>query len=274
MTELLNNPAMQAGVLPFIVALIVAVLLHRSRLMGLAIGAGFFTVSFLALGFSFDSLTAVRKMILAGGGATVLVLLLELTGVQAKTPVRAALAAVAAVVAVWVIARVLQQREMGAAFLAGTASALYLAALVESGNRISSDSVRAASAALMLGLGCGVLALLGASASMAQAGIAIGASAGAALLIQMLTGKRAPTGWTLALPANVIAGLVGLLAVFTGALPWYCLLPTLAVPWATRLVPAEKWPVWLTAFLSALAALVPMLLAVVLAWFAASSSST
>ena len=68
---------------------------------------------------------------------------------------------------------------------------------------------------------------------MAQAGIAIGASAGAVLLIQMLTGKPAPLGWTLALPANVVAGLVGLLAVFTGALPWYCLLPTLAIPWAT-----------------------------------------
>ncbi len=274
MNELLNNPAVQAGVAPFLVALIVAVLLHRSRLLGLAIGAGFFMVVFLALGFSFDSLTSVRKMILSGVGATVLVLLLELGEVQAKPAVRAALAAAAAAAAVWVIARVLQQREMGAALFAGAAAALYLAALVESGNRIGSDPVRGASAALMLGLGCGGLALLGASASMAQAGIAIGASSGAALLVQMLTGKRAPLGWTLALPANVVAGLVGLLAVFTGALPWYCLLPTLAIPWATCLVPTGKWPVWLTAFLSALAALIPMLLAVALAWFAASSSST
>ena len=274
MNELLNNPAVQAGVAPFVVALTVAVILRRSRLLGLAIGAGFFTVVFLALGFSFDSLTSVRKMILAGTGATALVLLLELAKVQATNAVRAAIALAAAAVAVWVIVRVLQQREMGSALLAGAAAALYLALLVESANRISSDSVRAASAALMLGLGSGGLALLGASASMAQAGIAIGASAGAVLLVQMLTGKRAPLGWTLALPANVVAGLVGLLAVFTGALPWYCLLPTLAIPWATLVVPSGKWSVWLTAFLSALAALIPMLLAVALAWFAASSSST
>ena len=274
MNELLNNPAVQAGVAPFVVALTVAVILRRSRLLGLAIGAGFFTVVFLALGFSFDSLTSVRKMILAGTGATVLVLLLELAKVQATNAVRAAIALAAAAVSVWVIVRVLQQREMGSALLAGAAAALYLALLVESANRISGDSVRAASAALMLGLGSGGLALLGASASMAQAGIAIGASAGAVLLVQMLTGKRAPLGWTLALPANVVAGLVGLLAVFTGALPWYCLLPTLAIPWATLVVPSGKWSVWLTAFLSALAALIPMLLAVAFAWFAASSSST
>ncbi|MES1979860.1 MAG: hypothetical protein V4451_17615 [Pseudomonadota bacterium] len=274
MSELLNNPAVQAGVAPFVVALVVAVLLHRTRLLGLAIGAGFFMVIFLVLGFSFDSLTSVRKMILAGTAATILVLVLELTRVQASKAARAALAVLAAAAAVWVVLRVLQQKEAGPALLAGAAAALYLGALVESGNRAGDDSVRAASGALMLGLCSGGLALLGASASLAQVGIAIGASSGAALLIQMLTGKHAPTGWTLALPATVVAGLVGLLAVFTGSLPWYCLLPTLAIPYGPRVVPAGKWPVWLTAFLSALAALVPMLLAVAIAWFTAGSSST
>ena len=274
MNELLTNPAIQAGVAPFLVALIVAALLYRSRLLGLAIGAAFFTVVFLAVGFSFDSLTSVRKMILVGTGATLLVLVLELASVQARAAVRAALAAVAAVATVWVIWRVLQQRDTGAALLAGAAAAAYIAALVESGNRLGSEPVRSACGALMLGLGSGVLALLGASASLAQVGIAIGAGSGAALLIQMLIGKRAPVGWTLALPAYVVAGLVGLLAVFTGALPWYCLLPTVAIPWATRLVPSGDRPVWRTAFLSAFAALIPMLLAVALAWFAASSSST
>lgn len=274
MNEWLNNPAVQAGVAPFLVALIVAALLRRSRLLGLAVGGAFFTVVFLAVGFSFDSLTSVRKMILVGTGATVLVLVLELVRVEARVAVRAALAAVAAVATVWVIWRVLQQRETGPAVLAGAAAAVYMAALVESGNRLGGDTVRAASSALMLGLGSGGLALLGASASLAQVGVAIGAGSGAALLIQMLTGKQTPASWTLALPATVVAGLVGLLAVFTGALPWYCLLPTLAIPWATRLVPSGGRPVWLTAFLSALAALIPMLLAVALAWFAARSSPT
>ncbi|MDP1953589.1 MAG: hypothetical protein Q8K71_03850 [Polaromonas sp.] len=274
MNELLNNPAVQAGVAPFVVALVAAVLLHRTKLLGLAIGAGFLTVVYLALGFSFDSLTSVRKMILCGGIATALVLVIEAASLAAQPAIRAALALAAAVAAIWVVSRLLQQLEWMPALLAGAGAVIYMMALVESGNRLGNDSVRAASAALVLGLCSGVLALLSASASLAQVGIAVGAGAGAALLIQMMTGKYAPTGWTLALPATVVAGLVGLLSVFTGALPWYCLLPTLAVPWATRLVPAGKKPVWLAAFLCALAALVPMLLAVTLAWFTAGSSST
>lgn len=272
MNELLNNPAVQAGVAPFLTALIVAALLRRSRLLGLAIGAGFFTVVWLAVGFSFESLTSVRKMILVGAVATLLVLVLELANVQARAVVRAALAAAVAVAALWVSWRLLQQLEARVAWLAGAAAAGYVAILVESGNRLGSDPVRAACSALALGLGSGGLALLGASASLAQVGIAIGAGSGAVLLIQMLTSKRVPVGWTLALPANVLAGLVGLLAVFTGVLPWYCLLPTLATPWATRLVPSTRWPLWLTAVLCAVAALVPMMLAVSLAWFAARSS--
>ena len=274
MDELLNNPAVQAGVAPFIVALIAAALLRHSRLLGLAIGVSFFTVILLAIGFSFDSLTSVRKMIVAGTATTLLVPLLELAGVPARVAVRVMLAAASAAITVWVIWRLLQQMEARMAWLAGGAAALYVAALVESGNRLGSDAVRSACGALMLGLGSGALALLGASASLAQVGIAIGAGSGATLLIQMLGNQRAPVGWTLALPASVVAGLVGLLAVFTAALPWYCLLPTLATPWATRLVPSAKWPLRLSAVWCAFAALIPMLLAVVLAWFAARSSPT
>ncbi len=259
---------------PFVVAFVAAALLHRTRFLGLAISAGVASAVFLVLGFSFESLTSVRKMILAGAVATLLVLVLEGAKARAKPAIRAVLALAAAAAAIWVISRVLQQLEMNSALLSGAGAALYLVVLVESGNRIGGDTVRAASGALMLGLASGVLALLGASASLAQLGIAAGASAGAVLLIQMLTGGYVPAGWTLALPVSVVAGLVGLLAVFTGGLPWYCLLPTLAISWATCVVPAGKRPVWLTAFLTALAALVPMLLAVALAWFTAGSSST
>ena len=92
MNEFLANPAVQAGLAPFAVALIVSALLLRTRLMGLAIGAGFATVIVLAIGFSFEPLTAVRKMVLSGAGACVLLLLLELRGVAPRAGVRVALA--------------------------------------------------------------------------------------------------------------------------------------------------------------------------------------
>lgn len=274
MDELFQNPAVQAGVVPFVAALIAAGLLMRTRLLGLAQVVGFAAVVALAIGFSFESLTSTRKLVLAGLFTLLPILLLELRDWSTRAAARSAIALVAGLAGVWVALRVLQQKETAAALLAGAATALYLAALVESTLRVGSDTVRGAAAGLMLGLAGGALALLGASALLAQMGIAVGAAAGATLLVQMIAGKRSPTGATLSLPASVVAGLVGLLAVFTASLPWYCLMPTLAIPWATRLVPAGSRPVWLTAFLTALAAFVPLLFAVGLAWFTAGTPST
>jgi hypothetical protein len=268
MEDLLNHPAIQAGIAPFAVALAVAALAFRSRLLGLALGAAFATMVALALGFSVDPLTSMRKMVLVGLAAGVLVLPLELTSVQPVPRVRAALAAAAGLAGVWVVWRVLQQREIGPAIGGGAAAAVYMAAMVESGFSVRDDAVRSSSAALMLGLGMGVLALLAPSVTLMLVGVAMGAGAGAALLLQMVTGRRAPPGWTLTLPATVVVGLVGLLSVLTSGLQWYQLLPLLAVPWATLLVPAERGPVWRTALLTSFVAFVPVALAVAMVWLA------
>lgn len=267
MDQLLANPAIQAAVAPLLAALLVAAPLRRSRLLGLAITAGFGVVIALTAGFSFESLSATRKLILVGLGAGVVMLAIELAAISLTPGIRLALSGAAAIAAVWVVLRVLQQKDLGPALAGALGAALYMAALVQSSQWIGDDTVRASASAMMLGLGTGALALLGASALLAQIGIAVGAAAGASLLVQMLAGQRAPPGATLSLLATVVAALAALLAVLTGSLPWFCLLPTLAAPWATRLVPAGERPVWLTAFLTALAALGPMFLAVGLAWF-------
>ena len=41
----------------------------------------------------------------------------------------------------------------------------------------------------------------------------------------MIGGKRFDAGWTLALPATIVAGLAAVMAVLTGWLRWYVLLP-------------------------------------------------
>ena len=267
MDHLLDNPAVQAGVAPFLVAFVAAALLRRSGLLGLVIGFALATVAALALGFSFGSLTAARKMVIVGLAASLLVLPLELTAIASRWPLRAALAAAAGVASVWMLWRVLQRMDVGLALAAGFAAAAYMVALVESGFAVRDDPVRSASVALMLGLAAGALCLLGASVTLMQVGVAVGAGAGATLLLQMICGRGAPLGWTLAWPAAVVAGLLGLLSVFTGELKWYCLLPMLGIPWAARLVPAGPRPVWRDAVLASLAAMLPALIAVALAWF-------
>src|ERR1700687_1864941 len=66
MEEWLNHPAVQGGVAPFVVALIVMLLLQPVRLGGLAVVAAFCTVVYFVAGFTFIPLTATRKIIVLG----------------------------------------------------------------------------------------------------------------------------------------------------------------------------------------------------------------
>jgi hypothetical protein len=105
---------------------------------------------------------------------------------------------------------------------------LYVGWLVFWFDGSNNDSVRAGSAGMALGLGGGVGALTGAFSLPGQFGLALGAAAGAYLLIQILTDSPMPCGRSYTLPLSFIAGLSGCLAVLTAKIPWY-VLPVLAI---------------------------------------------
>jgi len=263
--DLLDNPAIQAGVAPFLVALAVAWPLSRTRFLGLASGAAFATAVALTIGFSFTASTSIQKLVLVEMLLIGLIVPIELSAARfppARLRIVLALAGAAGFSVVWVALRVLQQQAMPTAMLAGAGAALYVGALAYSGSAAVDDAVPASASALVLALGSGALALSGASALLAQLGIGTAAGAGAALLVQALARRAAPAGPALALPAHVAAGLVGTLAVATGSLAWYCLLPTLAVPWCARIGTMQGRPVWLRGLVATAMASLPMLLAV------------
>lgn len=271
MEDLLGNPAVQAGVAPFIASLIGATALRRTRWPGLAIAAAFFLVVALTIGYSFESLTATRKMILISGVTFAAMGVLEMTGKPSTAGIRLALACAASAAAIWMLWRVLEQQELGAAALRGLAAAAYVALMIEFCARAHVESVGAVATSMLLGLAAGALALLGASALLAQLGIALGAGAGAVLLVHMVRGEPGHAGWALTLSPVVTAALLGLLAVFTGSLPWYSLVPTLAIPWAVRLVGTARHGPRFGAVLMTLAGLVPLLLAAGLAYYGAGT---
>src|SRR5256885_14679506 len=66
---MLANPAVQGGLAPFIAALTVAALFAPFRLGGLAVVAAFATAVYFIAGFTFEPLTATRKIILLGFAA-------------------------------------------------------------------------------------------------------------------------------------------------------------------------------------------------------------
>lgn len=269
MQELLQHPAVQSAILPFAMALFVAAVLRNTRQLGLAIAAAFLCAVALTMGLGFESLNSVRKLVLVGVGMAAVGVALETATHKPRRVILAAVAGVVALAALWVLQRILAQREAAAFVLAAVGAAAYCVALLAGGERVAHDPVSAAAIALVLGLASAVLALLGASAQLAQLGIALAAGAGAVLLVQMLTGARGPSSWTLGLSAQVIAALLGLLAVLTGSLPWYCLLPLPLVAWAARLAPGRHRPAWQRVVVTLMFAVVPALFAVSLAWFTA-----
>jgi hypothetical protein len=273
MDHLLAHPAFQAAIAPFFAALVVAAALRRTQLIGLAVVCAFAVAVGLTMGYTFETFTAVRKLEVTGLGTPILIVALALTRLHRNERVRLALDLALAASVPWLLWRVLHQQEAANAMLKGLASAAFAALLLDAALRCGSDSIRSALTGLMLGLAVAVLAFLSASLVLGQWAVAVAAGSAAALLVLLAAPATSQGAAGLALPGAVICALAALLAVFTGSLPWFCLLPLPAIPWATRLVPQDLERRWRTASLSLLACLPAVALAVGLAWFAGSSST-
>jgi len=275
-TDLLDNPAVQAAVMPFIVALVLGFTLAGTRYLVLAGLSGLVVVLALTIGFSPEPFTSVKKLVVTIFGAAAVSVALEAAGVGARRAVGAVLAVVAGAAALWVLQRVLQQMEPPAIWTAGLGAFAIVAATTGSAVAGGASSpLRGAVIGACLGWGSGVLALLGASALLAQLGLALGTASAAVALVQMIRGRESPLGWTVVVPAAVAAATIGVLACATGELRWYCLIPLPFAPLAAWAVPAGalRRP-WQQAFAAGFAALVPVAVAVGLAWLSAASSST
>jgi hypothetical protein len=265
MEELLNHPAIQGGIAPFAAGLLVAALFAPVRLAGLAAVAGFATTVYLMGGFSFVPLTATRKIILVGlvaAGAGVCVDF-------AFKPTRATgvvLGVLFGAAAAWVFWSVLAQKPMNEALVRGGTVVAMVAWLVAACYALRDAPVRAGATGLTLGLGTGIAAILAASASLGQYGMAVGAACGGFLLVQMIRGKTTHAGATLTLAVGVLLGLIAAGTHMLAALPWYAL-PVLAlVPLAARVPLPTRLPVWGEAVLSSLLAGIPAAAACFLVW--------
>ncbi len=271
MTELLDHPAIQGGVGPLVVALIVAFALARTRFAWLAIGAGYATMVALSTGFSFSPLTVARKTVLIG-------LLVPFVGIAADyAPRRSreiafALAIASAALAMWVFLAILQQREGIRALAVGGGIALFVAALVAATLRLREDGLRIGAAGLGLGLATGIAGVLSASIGYLVAGVSIAAAAGAMLLVQVVLSRAIASGMTGALPLGLLAALFASGALLIAELPWYALPLLLLIPAAVTLPLPERAPIIVRAAIAAGYALIAAAIPIFAAWYAAHGS--
>jgi len=240
--ELFIHPAIQAGLMPFIVALIVAELFQRLRLSGLAIIAGFAVTVYFTADFGYEPLTATRKIIWLSIAASVFAIPLTLLTWAYWRPI---LSLFAAACAVWVNWNLLQKQNIAEALLWGSGCAVYVGWLVFWFDGLKSKPVAAGNAGLALGIGTGMVALLSASVLPEKFGLALGAASAAFLLIQAISNSRLACGYSFTLPLSLAAGLLACLAVMSTQQPWYTLPALGLIPLAAQIPVPERWSVWL-----------------------------
>lgn len=264
MQDLLNNPAVQGGFAPFVVAFVVAFALFSVRLAGLAITAALATAVYLIGGFAFPPVSAQQKILLIALAVPALGVVVDV----AFKPTRAAgpvLGLIFGLLVIWVGWNVLKQKNAGAALAAGAGVAALAAWLTASCFALRDDPVRAGAAALTLGLGAGISAVLSASGTYGQYGASVGAGAGAFLLVQMLLGRAIHAGATFTLSAGVACGLLAAGALLGSPLPWYAAVPLALVPVGT-LLPLPRAGVWVQAIVASVYGGIPAIAACLLSW--------
>jgi len=273
LSAFLDHPAVQGGVAPFVVALIVALALGHTRYAWLAILAGYLTMVLLSTGISFSPLTASRKIVLVAIVAAAVGLVSD--RIESKSKVLWwILAAVAGLVAAWVFISVLQQREGSAGWMQGLGLVAFVAVMVWAMLGLRGDPLRAGAASVGLGLAAGIAAILSASIGGLLAGISIAVSAGALLLVWSISSKPVAPGFLGMLTVGVTVALFAEGALMLAQLPWYSLVLLLLVPLAVRLPVRETAPTIVRAFVLTMYALAAACIPIAAAWMSARSGVT
>ncbi|MGD8567072.1 MAG: hypothetical protein PVJ39_03125 [Gammaproteobacteria bacterium] len=276
MNDLLVNPAVQSGFIPLVVALICVFILKRAGWYwsGLAFAIAYFTSVYFTVGLQLTPLTSTRKTLILAIAAIVLGLVLDVViNVARQKPrvVFGALFAAGACAVIWVVWPVASRQEGAELWLTLLPSMLYAGWITAGTQTLHDKSDEGAMVALAQGLGTGISALLGASALLGQLGIAIGAIAGA-YLIMLVFNQEVKLGSNFTLPIGLLNGLIGVGAVLYASLPWYTLLPLVLIP-ATIYIPVtSERSKFFKLLMLALLTLPLTIIAIVIAWSTTGNS--
>jgi hypothetical protein len=230
MTDLLSNPMVQAGAAPLLVALMLAVGLLRSRHAWLAVVAAYAVAMALVTGLSFSPLTAGRKVTLLVLLALPVGIVLDRLAVAQRRWLPWALAALGGLIAPWVFASVLAQRELGDGLLAGGGLVLFVGAHTLLTLRLRDSGAGGAAHGIASGLAVGVAALLSASVGTLTSSVALAAGTGALALLQFVLSRPIAPGYTGMLPLGLAPALFASATTMLAQLPWYALPLLAAVP--------------------------------------------
>lgn len=267
MDELLANPVFQTAVVPFIAALIAGFILNRLGWYwaGLTIIVGFIACAWLITDLKLFPLSSTRKIILLGLVAVAAGIVLDFySGVRRFIPY--ILFAGGAVAALWVIWPALMRKEGMEFWLLAVGACVYAGWLMAAMEGLRTQPIRAGSAALALGMGTGVSAVMGASALLGQLASSIAAASGAYLLLAIFVPKQS-AGSILTTPVALLCGLFGIAGHVYATIPWYTL-PLLAIiPLLARVPLPKQQSSWMKIILLVLVTVPAAVAAIFVTWW-------
>jgi hypothetical protein len=270
-SEILGHPLFQGGLAPFVVALVVGLVLARTRFAWLAIMPAYATMVALDTGFSLFPPTVARKTMAIGLLAPLVGIVADLYPRSSRT-IALALVIVTALLSLWIFQTVLQNHEGASAIAAGAGVAVFVAAMMATVLRLRGDGLRAGAAGLGLGLAASVAGILSASIGALVAGAAIASACAALLIVQIVLSRTLAPGFTGTLPVGLLVALIAAGTQQLALLPWYALPLLLLVPLAAALpVSHHRVPIARAAILSAYA-LAAAALPIGAAWYAAHTA--
>jgi hypothetical protein len=243
MIDFLHLAEVQSALAPLVVALAAGWLAHKTGKLPIGIGvvAGFMAAALLINGFDFMTLTAARKVILAGLLAGIVGALVDARHTRGALQLYLGLGIVAAI---WVFGLLLTRKSGGEIATMGAAIAAYVAWMLFATHRLQEDGRRAGAATVALGIGTGAASVIGSSALFGQLAFAISAAGGGVLLALLLT-KRNDAGTVITFPVGLLAALIGCAAVAFAELAWIVLVILGLIPVVARYTPVlEHWPRW------------------------------
>ena len=240
MDNLLTNPAIQSGILPFVVAFVALAVFRRLGALGVALSfaLAYLCSVYFTMGLQIIPLNSTRKLLLIAIAALVLGLLWEKSALR-KSWLLSISSGLFGSAILWVIWPILNNQSGLNLALVPIATIIYVSWLNSLTQSIPKTNGLPAIILCTLGFGTGISAMLGASALLGQLAITVGASLGALIIWQFIQ-RNLTTGSGLILSATWLVGSIGIAAVAYAQLPWYSLIPLALLPLSFFIPPIAR----------------------------------
>lgn len=214
MIDLLIHPAIQAGVIPFLLTLALALLLMRMTpgFSDIAPLLAFLLALMVIFGASDASSPWIQKIVVVCILAILMGVLLDRVLIH-PIYLGAILWLMGMAGGAWVLLPEFKEMNSSAALLIGVMLTFYPAWLTWGVSEMRFRPIQAYSTLTLLGLGTGVGAVFGKSLLVGQLALAMGFASGAVVYLIIIANKDYPASFKITLPFGITIGLLGACAL-------------------------------------------------------------